>query len=58
MAKNVSITDSPGAFDIIVDGHKMTEILSYKLECSNGQRTLTLVTDVIGSVTTEIEAPK
>ncbi|WP_204791674.1 hypothetical protein [Oscillibacter sp. CU971] len=57
MAKNVFITDRPGALDIIVADCKMTEVLSYKLECSNGQRALTPVTDIIGAVTTEIEAP-
>lgn len=49
MAKTVSITESRDTLDIVVDGHKMTEVLSYKLEGSCGRSTLTLVTEITDS---------
>lgn len=58
MAKSVSITGGQGGLDITVDDHKITEVLSYKLEGTHGRNTLTLVTEITEAVTTTIEAPK
>jgi len=57
MAKTVSITDREGFLEIIVDGKRMTEIISYKLEGSYGRNTLTLVTEIMESLTATSEAP-
>ncbi len=58
MAKTVSITDREGFLEIIVDGKRMTEIISYKLEGSYGRNTLTLVTEIMEGLTATSEAPK
>lgn len=57
MPKKVSIVDTPDRFELVIDGHKMTEVLSYKLEGSCGRSTLTVVTEILEEVTAKIEGP-
>ena len=59
MAKSLSITkDANGHVNVFVDGHEMTEVLSYKMEGSPGRDILTLVTEIMDSYDLKIEAPK
>ena len=41
-----------------MDGHEMTEILSYKMEGSPERDTLTLVTEIMDSYDLRIEEPQ
>lgn len=59
MAKTLSITkDANGHVSVFLDGHEMTEILSYKMEGSSGRDTLTLVTEIMDSYDLKIEEPQ
>lgn len=58
MAQRVTITDGPGTtFQLIIDGHEMTEILSYKVERERGRCTLTLVTEIMEKIETALDKP-
>lgn len=57
MAKKLSIIDTSDILEIVIDDHKMTEVLSYKLEGSCGRSTLTVVTEILEEVTAKIEGP-
>lgn len=58
MAQRVTITDGPGtALQLIIDGHEMTEVLSYKVERECGRCTLTLVTEIMEKVETAFDKP-
>ncbi len=59
MAKTLSITkNADGHVSVFVDGHEMTEILSYKMEGSPERDTLTLVTEIMDSYDLRIEEPQ
>lgn len=58
MAQRVAITDGPGtAFRLIIDGHEISEILSYKVEREHGRCTLTLVTEIMEQIETSFDKP-
>ena len=55
----MSITkNADGHVSVFVDGHEMTEILSYKMEGSPERDTLTLVTEIMDSYDLRIEEPQ
>lgn len=59
MAKTFSITKNADVHvSVFVDGHEMTEILSYKMEGSPERDTLTLVTEIMDSYDLRIEEPQ
>lgn len=56
MAKTASITGDGLSAQVFIDGHEVTDLISYKLEGSRGRCTMTVALEIMESITAEIDA--